>query len=356
VLDDLFYLVALPLAVLGWCQGLRREDRWLLGLWIGYNCATAAVFFAISRFRLPLMPIILILAARGAVALVEWWRAGHTFPWTRPRRWLVPAAAATLLVALVLPTIAPDQYLVGAQRRADAERLARGYALIQEGRADEALATFEQLPPAFYARPTALAAAYHALGQDDRALATLDDERDPMGATLLRGDIFRAQGKSDEAFEALNYRDVRIANPTEDAWNRLDPPPLSRVDVGNGLDLGYVRGMNLNEQDADGTTYRWTQGRAEIRLDAPGNGQTLRLRLRGYHPNGTPPEVRVSVNGQSVGTIAPQATWQIVEFPLPAVTGQVVVRLETPTFVSGYADQRLLGTMLDWVELAAIVR
>jgi hypothetical protein len=91
-------------------------------------------------------------------------------------------------------------------------------------------------------------------------------------------------------------------------------------------------------------------------LNGPGDGRTLRLRLRGYHPNGRLPEIRVSVNGQHIGTIAPQTSWQIAEFPLPVVTGRIVVRLEMPTFVPGYADQRLLGAMLDWVELTAIAR
>jgi hypothetical protein len=66
--------------------------------------------------------------------------------------------------------------------------------------------------------------------------------------------------------------------------------------------------------------------------------------------------VRVSANGQVVGTVTPQANLQIAEFQLPPVAGPVVVRLETPTFVPGYADQRQLGAMLDWVELAAVGR
>ncbi len=69
VLDDLLYLATLPLAVLGWVLTRRREDRWLLGLWLGYSCLTGALFFAITRFRLPLMPFVLLLAARGAAEL-----------------------------------------------------------------------------------------------------------------------------------------------------------------------------------------------------------------------------------------------------------------------------------------------
>ena len=66
VLDDLLYLAALPLAPLGWALTRRREDRRLLGLWLGWNCLAAALFFAITRFRIPLMPFVFILAARGA--------------------------------------------------------------------------------------------------------------------------------------------------------------------------------------------------------------------------------------------------------------------------------------------------
>ncbi len=354
-LDDLLYLLALPLAALGTITIGRREDRRLLLLWLGWNVVTGALFFAITRFRLPLMPFIFLLAARGSLSVPSLARALWHSRGGVPPHLFAPVAVAAVALTLVVPSFLPDQYRLGLERAGLNDRVLRGYALLHEGRPDAALATFDALPDYFYARATSLAAAYHALGQDDRALALLDDDLDPLGATLLRGDILRAQGRTVEAIESLNYRDVRIANPTAEAWDRLRPPPLARLDVGDGLDLGYLRGLNLDERDTDGTTYRWTLDQADFRLTAPQGATTLRLRLRGYRPLGTPPPVRVRVAGRTLGTITPTGVWQTYDFPLTAGTATVgatlIVTLDTPTFVSSYADQRQLGVMVDWIEV-----
>ncbi|HET8632012.1 MAG TPA: glycosyltransferase family 39 protein [Thermomicrobiales bacterium] len=395
-LDDLLYLAALPLAVLGWVWTRRRDVRWLLGLWFGYNCLTGALFFAISRFRLPLLPFVFLLAAQGAVALapavgqrarprwqprLEARSAALRSPRNPPARvedvpvrggglrgereralsrgfnrglgWLPAVLLIALIAAFVYPSFAPGLYWTGIRAAGERQRLERGYDLLAGGRPGAALAVFEALPAGFAPRPTALATAYHLLGQDDRALATLDDGQDALGAALLRGDIARARGDTAAAAREFNARDVRIANPTDEAWADLFPTPLARLDVGDGLDLGYLRGFNLDERDASGATYRWTEDHAEVRLAAPAAGPaTLRLRLRGYRPAGAIPPVRVSVNGRAVGTVTPGGAWQVYALPVAlAAGGPVVVRLDTPTFVPGYADERQLGVMVDWVEL-----
>jgi 4-amino-4-deoxy-L-arabinose transferase-like glycosyltransferase len=356
VLDDLLYIIALPLAVLGWTRTPRADDRWLVGLWIGWSALTGAIFFSITRFRFPLMPFILLFAARGALALPEWWSATRHGGWQRPARWLVPAVVAGLLFALAAGSCEPAQYLIGVRRAADNARLERGYALLARQQPEAALAEFAGLPGNFYARPTAIATAYHMLGQDDRALATLNDQQDSLGATLERGDILRARADRAGALEALNYREVRIASPTDQAWDHLFPTPAPHLDIGDGLDLGLVRGVTLDERDSDGTTYRWTEGHAELRLAAPANsdGQvTLRLRLKNYRPAGVPPPVRVSINGHTIGSITPTGGWQVytLSATLTPDPTAVIVGLDTPTFVPGYADQRQFGVMLDWAEL-----
>lgn len=393
LLDDLLYLAALPLAPFGWWR-TRRTEQILIGSWLGYSTLAAALFFAITRFRIPLLPFVFLLAARGATEL-DWGRlrrgasltpqpaAGAL--WTRAsgspsiwrgrgsraseRRGWVRPLAALLIVALVWPSFAPGLYRVGLRTVAEDARLERGYELLAAGRAGAALAEFERLPEAFYARPTALAAARRALEGDERALAILDemraDERDFPNATLLRGDIHRAAGRDTLARRTFGAREVRVANPVEEAWARLAPGPGSRLDIGDGLDLGRVRGVAPGETERDGTTFRWTGPRAELRLVAPTHrGAVLRLRLKSYRPRGAPPPVRVSVDGQRVGTVTPTGEWDTYELPLvapspgAALSGTAVVRLDAETFVPGYAEQRArgcspcrLGVMLDWVEI-----
>ncbi len=355
-LDDLLYLLALPLAALGWVGAGRTADRRLLFLWLVFNTVAGALFFAITRFRLPLMPFVFLLAARGAFALPPLLRGALGSGFRIPRPWYASATVAALAIALVFPSFTFDQFRVGATNAPDGDRLTRGYALLASGQTDAALASFAAIRPNDPFRPTALAAVAHAQGQDDRALAGLNDDLDPTGATLLRGDILRAQGKPAEARESLNYRDIRVLNPTAEAWAHLNPAPQARLDVGDGLDLGYQRGLNLDERDADGTTYRWTTGTADLRVAAPANpgAATLHLRLRGYRPNGAIPPVRISVGGRAIGTATPTTDWQTYDFPLSGATatdGWLVVSLATPTFVLSYADQRQLGVMVDWVEV-----
>ena len=55
---------------------------------------------------------------------------------------------------------------------------------------------------------------------------------------------------------------------------------------------------------------------------------------------------------QVVGEVTISGAWQEVVLPIPTISGTAIIRLETATFVPGYADQRQLGFMLDWVELA----
>jgi hypothetical protein len=261
-------------------------------------------------------------------------------------------AAISLMV--VLPSFTPNQYLLGAERAKSHDRLNRGYALLAQHQPARAEAEFAALPTDYPFRPTALAATYHAQGQDERALATLNDDLDSLGATLLRGDIFRAQGRTDEAQQALNYRDVRVANPTVEAWDHLNPVPLARLDVGDGLDLGYLQGLNLDEREGN-TTFRWTTAQAAFRLAAPtGANATLRIRLRGYRPSGAIPPVQISAGGQTLGSITTIGEWQTYEFPITgAATGNgwMIVRVDTPTFVLSYADQREFGVMIDWIEI-----
>ena len=114
-LDDLLYLALLPLAALG----LLRQGgalRWLTLGWLGWVCLMALTFFAIARFRAPLLPLLAIQAAIGAVELKAAWRR-------RGGRRVVAVAAllAAALVAIVLPSIDLRAYTDGWRARADWE-------------------------------------------------------------------------------------------------------------------------------------------------------------------------------------------------------------------------------------------
>ena len=79
----LSYLAAMVLGLIGWFCWWRDRRAWLVFLLVFFFCAIHAVAFGLTRFRLPLMPFIILLAA-------------HTLWWTWDAVWpRVSGSAAT---------------------------------------------------------------------------------------------------------------------------------------------------------------------------------------------------------------------------------------------------------------------
>lgn len=353
-LDDLVYFSALPLAVLGWLATPRSRDRWLIGLWIGFTCIAGSLFFSITRFRIPLMPFIFVLAGAGLARLSQ---VGDVLAGVARSRRLGAFAVLTATLLIVYPSFEPALYVAGFRSIPLGAALARGFALLHGGDPRGAMATFNLLPQGFYGRAVGLGLAQHQLGNDNAALAAIDDVADPTGAALVRGTIARDAGDPRAARAIWNGRDFRLRNPLDDAWRWLRPPGVSRLDVGDGLDIGYVRGFSVAEQDAAGTSFRWTGPRAEARLLAPpGGAELLALRVRSYRPaGGAIPPLEVALNGSVVGRVQPTTNWTTVYLPISARGGQVLnVELSGKTFVPGYADRRILGCMVSEVSVLPV--
>lgn len=90
-----FWLIG-PLGLLGWWLGWRRKllPGWFLGLIPVYTIAVAA-FFVTARFRLPLVPLLLICSALAIATLFD------ERPVRLERRWLVILAASGVFALFV---------------------------------------------------------------------------------------------------------------------------------------------------------------------------------------------------------------------------------------------------------------
>jgi len=82
------YLLLVPFSVAGAWLARRRPETWLVLLMLGFFSGISALSFGVTRFRLPLVPLLAILAAPAALGLARR---------IRPRR--AEAAATSLLVA-----------------------------------------------------------------------------------------------------------------------------------------------------------------------------------------------------------------------------------------------------------------
>lgn len=379
LLDDTLYMVALPLALLGLFRRQGRAGKGLVLTWLLYNVAVGALVFAINRFRQPLLPFVFIYAA---CALVQWRER-----WPSVRRQRSALLATVAMTVLILPSYLYWPEAFGKDRRSVWQETMHGFTglrLNAQCRAmEQALARGEvQHARAMH---DALAARYslgclaiinakllQAEGNNDAALAFMaqatspDDAQQSARILMLEGDLLRRLGRTPAALERFVPRAVEVVNDTAWAWDNLNPPPLTRLEVGTGLDYGYVRGFYKREIDQQGD-FRWSSATSAIRFPGAGTGraQTLLLRVNGYTNDWRPTTITVLVNGVSLPAIRLSQSWQTLELALPATPAgaAVVVEFRSSVFVNGPQDLaervrdrtsqplRLLGFQLDWAEL-----
>jgi hypothetical protein len=351
-LDDGLYLLLLPLAVVG----LARQGgpvRWLTLGAIGWTATAALVLFAISRFRAPLLPLVALQAAIGVALLPAWWREVRA---GRPAAWAT-AAVAVGLVAVVALGIDGRAYLEGWRARSVWEVATAAEARRLAGDPAGALALIDGLPGENVEVALVRGLALAGLGRTAEAETALLARRPEPRALAAIGEVRRLAGDPAGAVRWWGTREVDQANPLGWAWRRLNAP-AERIEVGDGLDLGLVRGFSGDERDG-ATRYRWTDGRGEARLRPGGAGGAggcrLAARLRAYRPPGRPPViVTVAVDGRPFARWEVGDEWVVREALMVAAEPEITVTLLSETFVSGYADARALGVMVDWVACRSI--
>jgi hypothetical protein len=96
--------VVAPLGLLGAVSYLRRRETAVLPLLAGELLLSLLPFFVTARYRLPLAPVMIVLAAGGAARLDAWRRAG---------RYGRVTAAVVVLLLLAVVLGASDAQAVG---------------------------------------------------------------------------------------------------------------------------------------------------------------------------------------------------------------------------------------------------
>ena len=342
------------------------DPRWLFVPWALYILGTSLLFHVELRYRLPLYPALLPYAAWALTGRAARVRAG--FPGASgpagsftaragrvggPSRLQVSGAALTVAGALALmllhrpypaeaAMLAPKHL---ALRQAE-DALAAGDAARARAAATAAL---RRDPDSALAR-VALARAALLAGDRAAALADLGAAITALPAHphahLLRGAIWRAEGRAGDARRELAFERNSLEDLQAWAWDVFAPvgPPPRELAVGGGLDLGYLRGFSLAEGG-----YRWTPAQAAFRL--AGAGSVLELELASGRPADAPrPEVAVLADGREIGRARPGPGWQTYRFPLPP-GGASVVTLRSDTFRPrdydrASPDGRALGVMV----------
>ena len=155
--------------------------------------------------------------------------------------------------------------------------------------------------------------------------------RDPASRRALRSRPYRAACR-------------RAGRPPAPGGGRL-AARWPGMDVGQPGDAVFLRGFHGDER-ADGRSYRWTRGVAQV--VAPGLGSADQLRLSLVAEAGrTPPQsvpVEVLIDGRPVGQVVASAAEHTLEAARdPAAGDAAIVELRTPTFRPA-GDARDLGS------------
>jgi hypothetical protein len=365
--DDLLYLLITIGAIIGLAHAVRIRNTpsdqqfhqschlpvapaVLCLLWIGYAIATMLLTHGEARYRHFLFPTLIPYAAWTFTILTQ------RIACFERRRLLMIAPLVCIFLWTVL-TAYPWAWA--------GENLARGsHALIGDvwmalGAPDRAARAYlsalsVKATPDGWLR---LGHAHLARGEIAQARiayrAAWDASRVYFIASARLGDLERSLGNLDEARRAFAGYYADEQRVTDWSWRVLGQNPPSSLDVGDGLDFGYVGGVYPAEE-LQGVRARWSAGRALLRLgSATTNTQALlTLRLAAPHPERNAVPARICVDG-TCRSISLSADWRTCTFIVNPQHTTILVEVESPTFTA--ADGRRLGVLIDRAHLTPLV-
>lgn len=348
VFDNLLYAAILLLAVCGFALSKPTSLKWLTIGWVLLWVVMSFVFFAVTRFRMPVLAALLPWAGVGIATLprLRGWRATNVL--TR-----ISSAVAVLAIVLVVGLNVPlGDTLTGIEAWQRQVPYREGERLLGEGRVADAVESYRHADLNIADTRYGLAAALLQQGSTDAAMATLSqaEPEDRYEVPILRGQAARMQGNLDDARSFFNARVVQVAGDEalRWAWDHLHPADVQSLELGSGLDVGYVKGFHGPEKDAGGRSFRWSTGRAEVKGVA---GGVCSLEWSGWRPSGLPQAEVILTH-----TNASNTATQLLKTTLPNAEGLITTKLTSPgpdtinalvlevnSFVISGSDPRLVG-------------
>jgi hypothetical protein len=196
-------------------------------------------------------------------------------------------------------------------------------------------------------------------GQPEAAIATWRDalQQEPgdwRTRALLAGQL-RGLGRPDESGQV-----ARAVPPTFNAvfldwaWTQFGPAPTTLIPGRD--DIGFVRGFQIGELDADGTPFRWAGPGAHSSIRLRGGqpqGAALTLRLGSLPPPAPQPPTRpvaVAVNGQVLATwqVGPGINAYTLNLPAALTAGHagIIIDFDSPPQQASATDPRYLSFAL----------
>ncbi len=342
IFDDLLYLLALCAALPGLALMLLRGNRAavLCALWPTMFVATALLTHGETRYRHFFWMLILAYAAIGIHAL-------HRAELRLPRP--VSGAVVAMLLAVLIPLFGWYPWRWAAEGSARSVHRQIGDLRVAVGDLAGARASYTAALAADSTPDGWIALGDLALRRGDpaEAEAAYRAARDvavayPAGWARL-GDLLREQGRTAAAREAFEGRFIAEQAMADWSYRTLEPLPRAWIDVGDGLDFGYL-GEFYPAEESQGADVRWTSATAELRLATIADATVLvTLRAAAPRPGAAPVPVEIC-NAADCVEVMLEDELRVLRLVLPAADGPIT--LHAPSFRA--ADGRDLGILLDW--------
>lgn len=358
ILGDGLYLLLLAAGLVGLFLGRARTVDLL---WLAYLLATAALYHVELRYRLPFL-VALLPYAVGVLAYPR-----RAWAFLRAHRWRLVGSSLALLALAGLLLSHSNYPLLSIQIATKRVALALGEWALERSDLEEterkARFALEVYPESAEAR-VLLARALRAEGRVEEAEAALRQaiayRSGHPHPHLLLGDLLRAQGRTEEAVRELAWEPASLEDLQRWSWEHFASPPSPNLDLGSGLELGFILGWHLPEREGE-VTYRWSDEEALFRLAVPAGDAPLRLSLRldAGRPAMLPlPEVEVWQGNCLLARFPVENGWHTYSVPLgmdvPGLTVDLVLRTQTfrpHQYDPHLDDNRPLGVKVDRVWL-----
>jgi 4-amino-4-deoxy-L-arabinose transferase-like glycosyltransferase len=356
VFDDLLYVVILVAAVVGLALFRQSGLGSLTLLWVLLWVVMSFVFFAVTRFRLPVVVALLPWAAFGLESMIKRNMVVAVLRGLSTGRRLASVIALLGIVVLVVPAVSLVDTLLGVERWGQQVAYRHAEVLLRLHEPDQAIAEYLKANASLSDTRYGLAAAYLQQGQPQLALAqlTVAEPPDRVEPDIIKGEAARISGNLSSARSFLNSRTLQVhAMEAQDwAWDHLAPPPVAEIELGSGLDLGYIRGFAGPESDESGRSFRWTGPASEVRNLA--SASSYGIEWSGWRPGGTS-STRVALTWEDLtGKAQTQTTadspsnsltWESAE--VPGTTAKpAILEIAVRAFVASGSDPRLLGVRI----------
>jgi hypothetical protein len=355
VLDDLLYVVIALAAIAGLVRATSRAGPgspvWLVLAWVGYAVFTMLLTHGEARYRHFLFPVLIPFAAWQLVR----WRSRNSSADT-PRGLRKSAVVLALWAVFLWTVLTAYPWDWAGWNTARGWHTLAGDARWAVGDREGALASYGQaiqehdVPDAWLRLGHARRAAGDLAGAAEAYRRAWRREPLYYPASTWYGDALRELGDEERARRAFGGSFADEGRVLGYAWRELSPVPVRRVDVGGGLDFGYVDGVYPAEE-IDGASARWTDGRARIRLAASPGPAVLELRLAAPRLDGSTVTAEVCAAG-TCHTLPLEHSWRAYRLPVAApASGALEIEVRSATFAA--PDGRVLGVLVDWARVSA---